>query len=278
MITIGINPVAFTIGEISVRWYGVMIALAVVVLILWMVWQIRRGADISYDSLLTVALIAIPSGIIMSRLLHVVDNIVVAKLHPELALTGVVFDYTHNLWQIIGASGLTIWGAILGATLGIWVYSRFTDFKYGYFMDMIAPGVLLAQVIGRVGCTINGCCYGAATSLPCGVVYTNPDSYAPLGIAVHPTQIYEIVYLLIVFGVLYWLRKRFRPEGSLFLIYLSMYSIWRLGLGFLRDGTDFLFGLHQAQVVGIVVLLIVIPILVVRTRWVRGEGRIDWRR
>jgi len=261
LITIGINPVAFTIGEISVRWYGVMIALAVVVLILWAVWRIRRGADISYDSLLTVALIAIPSGIIISRLLHVID------------LWSYYFQDFEHIKQIAGAGGLTIWGAILGATLGIWIYSRFTNFRYGYFMDMLAPGVLLAQVIGRVGCTINGCCYGKATSLPWGVVYTNPDSYAPLGIAVHPTQPYEIIFLLIVFGVLFWLRKRFQPEGSLFLIYLSMYSIWRLGLGFLRDGTDFLLGLQQAQVVGIVVLLIVIPILVIKTRWVKGEGK-----
>jgi len=258
LITIGINPIAFTIGAISVRWYGVMVALAVVVLILWMVWQIRRGADISYDSLLTVALIAIPSGIIISRLLHIID------------LWGFYMANPGLLW---GFGGLTIWGAILGATLGIWIYSRFTDFKFGYFMDLVTPGVLLAQVIGRVGCTINGCCYGKASSLPWAVIYTHPDSYAPLGIAVHPTQIYEIIFLLIVFGVLFWLRRRFQPEGSLFLIYLSLYSVWRLGLGFLRDGTDFLFGLHQAQVVGIVVLLIVIPILVIRTRWVKGEGK-----
>jgi phosphatidylglycerol:prolipoprotein diacylglycerol transferase len=262
LITIGVNPVAFTIGEISVRWYGVMVALAVVVLILWMVWQIRRGADISYDSLLTVALVAIPSGIIISRLIHIID------------MWGF---YMANPGQLLGFGGLTIWGAILGATLGIWVYSRFSDFKFGYFMDLITPGVLLAQVVGRVGCTINGCCYGKASSLPWAVVYTNPDSYAPLGIAVHPTQIYEIIFLLIVFGVLFWLRKRFQPEGSLFLIYLSLYSMWRLGVGFLRDGTDFLFGLQQAQVVGIVVLLIVIPILVLKTRWVKGEGKIDLR-
>jgi phosphatidylglycerol:prolipoprotein diacylglycerol transferase len=257
LITIGVNPIAFTLGSISVRWYGVMVALAVVVLILWVVWQIRRGANISYDSLLTVALIAIPSGIIISRLLHVID---------------LWSFYLANPGLLLGFGGLTIWGAILGATLGIWIYSRFSDFKFGYFMDLVTPGVLLAQVIGRVGCTINGCCYGKATSLPWGVVYTNPDSFAPIGVAVHPTQPYEIIFLLIVFGVLYWLRKRFRPEGSLFLIYLSLYSMWRLGIGFLRDGTDFLFGLHQAQVVGIVVLLIVIPILVLRTRWVKDEG------
>jgi len=256
LITIGVNPIAFTIGSISVRWYGVMIALAVVVLILWVLWQIRRGANISYDSVITVAIVAIPSGIIISRLLHIID------------LWGFYMANPGLLW---GFSGLTIWGAILGATLGIWVYSRFTRFNFGYFMDVVAPGVLLAQAIGRVGCTINGCCYGRPTSLPWGVVYTHPESYGPLGIAVHPTQSYEIIFLLIAFGVLMWLRRHLKPEGSLFLVYLGLYSIWRVGVGFLRDGTDFLFGLHQAQVVGIVILLIVVPILIIRTRWIKGE-------
>jgi phosphatidylglycerol:prolipoprotein diacylglycerol transferase len=90
-------------------------------------------------------------------------------------------------------------------------------------------------------------------------------------VAVLPTQLFEIAFLLIVFGVLFWLRKRFRPDGSLFLIYLGLYSAWRLGIGFLREGTDFLFGLQQAQVIGIIVLLIIIPLLVLRTRWVKKE-------
>ena len=257
MIFIDVSPIAFTIGDISVRWYGVMVALAVLLLVLWLVWHIRRGANLSYDSLLTVALVAIPSGIIISRLLHIID------------LWGY---YLANPGQLWGFGGLTIWGAILGATLGIWIYSRFSDFKFGYFMDLVTPGVLLAQVVGRVGCILNGCCYGAPTSLVCGVVYTDPDSYAPIGVSVHPTQLYEIIFLLVVFGVLFWLWRRFQPQGSLFLIYLSLYSLWRLGIDFLRDGTDFLFGLHQAQVVSIVVLLIVIPILILRTRWVKIDG------
>ncbi len=256
MITITINPIAFTIGDISVRWYGIMVALAVVELVVWVMWQIRRGADISYDSVITVALIAIPSGIIISRLLNIIDLWGFYMANPRLML-----DF----------SGLAIWGAILGATLGIWIYSRLTHFKFGYFMDVVTPGVLLAQAIGRVGCTINGCCYGKECSLPFAVIYTNPNSYAPVGVAVHPTQLYEMAFLLATFGVLFWLRKRFRPYGSLFLIYLSLYSAWRIGVGFLREGTNFLFGLQQAQVISIVVLLIVIPLLVLRTHWVKKE-------
>jgi phosphatidylglycerol:prolipoprotein diacylglycerol transferase len=256
LITISINPIAFAIGSFSVRWYGVMVALAVLVVVLWVFWEIKKGAKVSYDTLFTAALIAIPSGIIVSRMLHVID----------------LWDYySANPGQIVGFSGLTIYGAILGAVLGIWIYSKFSHFRFGYVMDLVAPGVLLAQAVGRVGCTINGCCYGAEAPswLPWSVVYTHPESYAPLGVALHPTQVYEIVFLLIAFGVLFPLRKRFQPDGSLFLIYLGAYSAWRVGVGFLRDGTSFLFGLHQAQVIGIIILIIVITVLIWRTRWVK---------
>ncbi len=271
MIYIGISPIAFTIGPISVRWYGVMVALAIVVVVLWMVWQVRKGANLSYDTLFTAALVGIPSGVIISKLLHVIDNTIIAKLHPELAVAGEVIDYIQHPALILGGGGLTIYGAVLGAALGIWVYSKFSNFQFGYFADLIAPGIILSQAVGRVGCLLNGCCYGAPTSLFCGIVYTDPDSYGPIGIAVHPTQIYEIVYNLIVFAVLLKLGRRFKPDGSLFLIYMSLYALWRVGIGFLRDGTPFIFGLHPAQVIGLIVLAIAIPIMAYRTRWVKSE-------
>jgi len=200
MITISINPI-LTIGPISVRWYGILVALAVLTVVLWTLWQARRGASISYDTVFTAALVGIPSGIIISKLLHVID------------LWGY---YIQNPGQIISGAGLTAWGAVLGAALGIWMYSRVSKFQFGYFTDVVAPGIILAQAVGRIGCTINGCCYGLPTSLPWGVVYTHPNSVAPLGIAVHPTQVYEIIFNLLVFGVLLTLRQRLKPEGSLF--------------------------------------------------------------
>ncbi len=233
-----------------------MVALAIVVIVLWMVRAMKRGANLSYDTIVTVALIGIPSGVIISRLLHVVDK---------------WGYYSQHLGQIVGGAGLTIYGAVLGAALGIWIYSKFSNFKFGYFADLVAPAVILAQVVGRIGCTINGCCYGIETSLPWGVIYTHPDSPGFGAGVVHPTQVYEIIYNLIVFGVLLKLRGRLKPDGSLFLIYLSLYSLWRLGIGFLREGTPFLLGLHQAQVIGIIILVIAIPLLAMRTRWVKGE-------
>jgi len=255
MIEIGIDPVAF----LNIRWYGIVVALAIIWIILWLVWQVRRGANLSYETILTAAVVGIPSGIVLARLLHVID----------------LWEYySQNPGQIIGGGGLTAYGAILGAALGIWIYSRFSKLKFGYFADLVAPAVIVAQaVIGRIGCTINGCCYGieAPTWLPWSVVYTHPDSYAPLGIPLHPTQPYELIFGLIVFGILFKLRGRFKPDGSLFFIYLSLYAVWRLGIDFLRVGTPFLFGLHQAQVISIIVLAICVSLLALRTRWVKTE-------
>jgi len=263
MITINIDPVAF----LNVRWYGIMVALAIAVLILWIMWQVRKGANISYDTVLTAAVIGIPSGIVVSRLFHVIDR----------------WDYyIQNPGQIISAEGLTIYGAVLGAALGIWVYSKFSNFRFGYLADLLAPGIILAQAIGRVGCTINGCCYGikAPSWLPLAIKYSvnypPPNGYyAPLDVPLYPTQIYEIIFNLIVFGVLFKLRGRFKPDGSLFLIYLGIYSSWRVGISFLREGTPFLFGLHQAQVIGLIVLAIAIFWLVYKARWVKTESPVQ---
>ncbi|MCL0046411.1 prolipoprotein diacylglyceryl transferase [Dehalococcoidales bacterium] len=250
MITINIDPVAFTIGAIEVRWYGIFVALAILVGVLWMLWEVRKGAKLSYNTIFTGALIGIPSGIIFSRLLHVVDR----------------WDiYRHDLGLIIGAEGLTFYGAVLGAAAAIWIYSKLGNFQFGYFADLMAPAILLGLAIGRIGCFINGCCYGIATTLPWGIIYTHPDCLAPLGTPIHPTQVYEIITSLLIFTLLLKLRGRFKPDGSLFLVYLSLYSLWRLGSDFLRVGTPFLLGLHQAQVIAIIVLAITIPILVYRT-------------
>jgi len=256
MINLDISPIAFTIGPISVAWYGIFVALAVLTVVLWVLREVRKGANLSYNTVFNAALVGIPSGIVISRLLHIVDR----------------WDYyIQNPGQIIGAAGLTIYGAVLGAALAIWIYSKVSHFQFGYFADVTAPGIILAQAIGRIGCTLNGCCYGIETSLPWAIVYTNPESHGPIGIPVHPTQIYEIIYNLIVFAVLLKLRGRLKPDSSVFLIYLSLYSLWRLGIDLIREGTPFLFGLHQAQVIAIIVLIIAVPILAYRTRWVKKE-------
>jgi phosphatidylglycerol:prolipoprotein diacylglycerol transferase len=266
VIEIGINPIAF----FGVRWYGIFVSLAIATIVVWVAWQVKRAgkeARISYDTVFMAAIVGIPSGVVVSRLLHVID----------------LWDYyIHNPGEIIGGSGLSIYGAILGAALGIWAYSKFSRVRFAHLADLIAPGLILAQAIGRVGCTINGCCYGKVCSLPWSVVYTHPDSLGPIGIAVHPTQPYEIIYLAIIFVVVLLIKNRLKQDGLLFLIYLSLYSAWRLGIDFIRDGTPFLrnFGiegscfmldLHQAQIIAIIVLIIV-TVLLILSKWrVRTE-------
>jgi phosphatidylglycerol:prolipoprotein diacylglycerol transferase len=270
-VTIPVDPVAFTIGPVSIRWYGIFIALAIVWIVVWRVWQKKRGVNLTYDAILTGFLVGIPSGVIISRLLHVLDEIVVAKVHPELAAAGQVFDYTKDPIKIFGGDGLTAYGAVLGAALGVWIYCRITKLDIGYVIHTLAPAIISAQAIGRIGCTLNGCCYGIACNLPWCVEYTNPSSVAFGAGVVHPTQIYEVIYNLMVFGVLWKPMSKVRSDGTLFLIYLALYSAWRVGIDFIRPGNPFLFDLHQAQVIGIIVLVITIPVLVRRWPWFKKE-------
>jgi phosphatidylglycerol:prolipoprotein diacylglycerol transferase len=261
MIQIPVSPIAFSIGPIHVAWYGLMVALAVITVVGWALYSVRKDPRLSGDTILSAAIVGIPFGVIGARLLHVIDN---------------WSDYSQDLGRIFRGDGLAIYGAVLGAALGIWIFSLFRKLPYGHFVDILAPGIILAQAVGRVGCTLNGCCYGDITSVPWAIVYTNPETLGPLGIAVHPTQIYEIIFNLAVFGILLALRNRFRPEGSLFMIYLTFYSIWRIAIDFIRPGNPFLFGLHEAQIISIVILIITITLMAWRTRWVKkGEGETD---
>jgi phosphatidylglycerol---prolipoprotein diacylglyceryl transferase len=254
---IRIDPVILKIGPVSLSWYGLMVALAVVTVVGWVAWQNSKSRLIKMDYILNLALIGIISGIVFAKVLHIIDQF---------------GFYYHNPLKIFSGEGLTIWGAVLGAAIGIWIYSKISHhFRFAVLGDMIAPGIILSQAVGRVGCTLNGCCYGIESHSSLAVIYTNVHSYAPLGIPVLPTQVYEIFYNLIVFGILVALKDRLKPEGSLFIVYLALYSAWRLGIDFIRVGTPFLFGLHQAQFIGVVILAATIPIIIMRVRWKKKE-------
>jgi phosphatidylglycerol:prolipoprotein diacylglycerol transferase len=260
MIFINVSPVAFKIGPISVAWYGIMVALAVMTLVAWALVMARKDSRITSEIVVNAALVGIPSGIVFSRLFHVADY---------------WSYYSQHLNEIVGGAGLAIYGAVLGAALGIWIFSRFRRIPFGHLADVIAPGIILAQAIGRVGCTLNGCCYGVKSNAVYAVVYTSPLTNAPINTPVLPTQVFEIFFNLLVFGGLLLLRKRLRPDGSLFLVYLAVYSAWRVGIDFIRDGTPFLFGLHEAQIIGIIVFVIAAALMIWRTRWVKKEEEVS---
>ncbi len=270
MINISVDPVAFAIGSHEVRWYGIIVSLAVVVVVLWAYHRISRIKEaLTVPPDIMLAPVGIASGIAGAKLVHVLEKWQYYVEYPA---------------QVFSGGGLAIYGGVIGAVLGIWLYLRFSsrgkERVQDFFSvaDLIAPGIILAQAIGRVGCQINGCCFGnpAAAWLPWSVVYTHPNSYAPLNIPLHPTQAYEIVFALVCFVVLLRLTGRLKPAGSVFLVYFIMYSAWRIGIGFLRDAAVyFAFGLSQAQILSIVVLAASIFILIYRRRRFREEEKIS---
>ncbi len=252
MITININPIVFSIGPFDVRWYGIMVVLAVVAVIALAILEARR-VGLSEDHIYNVALWGIIGGILVSRLLHVIDK----------------WDYyMANPRQIIGFEGLTVYGAVLGALIAVLIYCRVKKISFWQMGDIIAPGAIVGQAIGRIGCLLNGCCYGLPTSLPWGVVYTNPASFCPLGESFQPTQVYHILWDLIGFGILWSVRRKLEPKGSLFLLYLAIYAAGDLAIRFVRVGEPFrpglFFNLQQAQLIGILILLVTVPWMIIR--------------
>ena len=272
MIFFGVNPVISDIGSLPLTWYASFLTLAAIWLIFWGWLQTKNSTQISFNKILVMALVGLPSAIIFARLLYLVDNTVVAIVHPDLADSGSVINFLQHPELIIGGDGLTIWGAVLGAALGIRIYCKLAKIKIGRFFDLMAPGIIMAQAIGRLGCLFNGCCYGTPTNLPWGLVYTDPQSFGFTGgIPAQPTVAYEIIFCVIIFFLLLQLRNKLRPDGSLFVLYLSIYALWRFGIDFLRTGNHFFFSLHQAQFISIIVLLITIPWMIKNTRWVQTE-------
>jgi phosphatidylglycerol:prolipoprotein diacylglycerol transferase len=148
--------------------------------------------------------------------------------------------------------------------------------NFGYIADVITPGIIMGQMLGRVGCLINGCCYGTdAYNMPWAIIYNNPNSFGPLGIPTQPTVVYEILFLGVLFAVIMAFRKYFKPAGVQFFFYLGMYSVWRIGIGVFRAGlTNFIdwhvFGIHialeQAQFIGIIAAVVCFSLIIYRVR------------
>lgn len=118
----------------------------------------------------------------------------------------------------------------------------------------MAPSIAVGHFFGRMGCFFAGCCYGRVCDFPWSVKFTHPDSLAPIGIPLHPTQLYSSLNNLMIFIVLWYFRRRKKYDGQLFLIYVSLYGITRSFLEVFRgdDRGDFLFEiLSVSQVLGL---------------------------
>ncbi|MFA5064471.1 MAG: prolipoprotein diacylglyceryl transferase [Dehalococcoidia bacterium] len=248
MFDIDWNPVILNIGTLEIRWYGVLVVLAVIAVIALSLVEARRRG-IAQDVIWDVALWAVVGGIIGARLLHIIDRWQYYLYHPE---------------QLLNFAGLAIWGAMLGGLVAILIFCLVKKMSFWLLGDIAAPGAILGQAIGRVGCLVNGCCYGLTCELPIAVIYSNPNSYAPIGVPIYPTQLFHIVWDLAGFAVLWSLRKKLRPEGTLFLLWLIFFGMGDFVIRFFRESEPFLFNLPQAQVIDILIVVAAVITLIVR--------------
>ncbi len=243
-IIINIDPVIIGVGHFALRWYGASIMLGIVAAFIVSVREAKRkGLD--PNEIYSLGMWAVLGGIVGARLFHVIDNWSYYSANPGSILA-------------LQQGGLAILGGILGGTAVGAVYIGRHGLPLGRVADAVAPGMILGQAIGRIGCIVNGDAVGAPTNLPWGFVYTNPGAMAPsLGDAYQPTQVYEMLWDLLVFGLLWWARGRIKLEGGLFLAYLGLYSAGKFLISFWRQEAPFLFGLQEAQAVALATIVVV---------------------
>ncbi len=248
--TIDIDPVIGSLGALQFRWYGLIMAVALLVGIWVMSRQLKlRGMDPQHA--IGMAVFGVPLGILGARLVHVLDHF---------------GYYMDNPGKIIGVRlvGLAIYGVVGGGLLGLILYCRWRKLNIWRAVDATALAFPVGQIIGKCANIINGDTWGYATDLPWGITYTNPNSFIEsslLGVPTHPTPIYEQLWLLVVVVVLLFTMKRLmRVDGLSILAYAWLYSLGRFVISFYRTNDPMLWGLNEAQVIAAVVLLVA-PVL-----------------
>jgi len=209
-------------GFIHLRSYGLMLAIAFLVGT-WLGLREARRHGLDEDRFLTVVLVTLVASVFGARLLYVLEHLDDYRRHWSSVLA---------LWQ----GGLTLYGGIVaGTVVGLWMSKR-QQLPPWRVADALAPSIALGTAFGRVGCFLNGCCYGRPTHLPWGVVYP-PDTYPGLEFGntpIHPSQLYFSLDGLLLFALLWSLRKRITVPGQLFWLFVTLYALTRIPLDFTR--------------------------------------------
>jgi phosphatidylglycerol:prolipoprotein diacylglycerol transferase len=229
------SPIIFELGPLAVRYYGVCIALGIVVAT-WLTGREleRKGCDstLAVDALFFV----IPPGLIGARLYHLITDWELYRNDPFPA----VFEIQNG--------GLGIYGAVIGGFLGLLIFARLRGINPFTFADAAAPGLVLAQAIGRWGNYFNQELFGKPSKLPWAIRIApanRPAGYAD-ATSFHPTFLYESIWNVIVCLILLWVARRLAQRlmtGDVFLLYVSLYSLGRFFVETLRiDTTGFMVG------------------------------------
>ncbi|WP_409437613.1 prolipoprotein diacylglyceryl transferase [Mycobacterium sp. SMC-14] len=228
------------LGPVPIRAYALCIIIGIVAALLLgdRRWRARGGEPgVIYD----IALWAVPFGLIGGRLYHLMTD-----WRTYFGEGGVGWEATPRIWD----GGLGIWGAVALGGVGAWIGCRRRGISLPAFGDAVAPGIVLAQAIGRIGNYFNQELYGRETTLPWGLeIFWREDaagvrdphlldgvSTGELYKIVQPTFLYELLWNLVVFLVLIYADRRFRMgHGRLFALYVAGYCIGRFGIELLRD-------------------------------------------
>lgn len=250
-------PVIAKFGPLTIYSYGMMVAIAFVIGLYVARFEARRK-DIKIELVYDLAFYLIIGSLIGARLYYLVF------FEPSSFIEdpGAVL----KIWQ----GGLAIHGAILGGILTALLFSKIHKISFWKLADLVAPSIVLGQAIGRIGCFLNGCCFGVPTESVFGVHFPK-ESLAYIaynGLAVHPIQLYESFFSAIGFLFLWSMRRKIRFDGGLFLLYLVVYSCARIVLSGLRGDSLYIWGtgLKVAQIMSGAIFVIAFIIFVKRQK------------
>ena len=230
---------SFEVGPIRVHFYALFILIGIA-LAIWIGSRRFKQRGGQAGMILDIALWAVPFGIVGGRIFHVLTHWDF-YFYPGADLTKV-----FAVWE----GGLAIFGALLLGSVGAFIGARTAGIKFLAFADAIAPGVLVAQAVGRIGNYFNNELFGLPTTLPWGLeISTSNPAYPaglPAGVLFHPTFLYELIWNLMGFAVLIWLDRKLKLRwGQMFAAYLITYSIGRAFIESIRiDPSEVFFGLR----------------------------------
>ena len=238
------HPILVRFGDFTVHTYGVLLGVGFL-LAVFLAREEGRRAGIDPDVMLDLSFYLLFGAILGSRLFYALTN------WPEFAENPID---VLKFWR----GGLVFYGGLIFAFLiGTW-YVRKYRLNFQKLADAAAPSIALGQALGRLGCFSAGCCYGKPTTSFWAITFRDPDSLAPLGVPLHPAQLYESAATFGIFLALISMRRWERFQGRLLWYYLLFYSAARFIIEFFRGdprGWAFPGLLSTAQATGIPVVL-----------------------
>ncbi|HTP88583.1 MAG TPA: prolipoprotein diacylglyceryl transferase [Bryobacteraceae bacterium] len=219
-------PRLISIGSFFLPTYGVLVALGFL-LGLYITVRLARRAGLKPDLMVNLAIYSALAGLLGAKISMLLFDFPIYWAHP-----GEIFTR-----ETLQAAGVYQGGLILGIIVAAW-YIRSQKLPWLTTFDVFSPGIAAGHAIGRLGCFAAGCCWGIPTRLPWGVTFRSPQAYdltgVPLGIPLHPTQLYESLSEAILFAILFWRIRRPHAQGTIIGLYLILYSISRFVIEFYR--------------------------------------------